>query len=1049
MQRWLVALILAAVTSLEITAQDPPALIVEAVVTDSAAAKIGLAVGDRLLSYDARPLPSPAALQALEENTFDSPRVALQLRRGSEALTLTAPRGALGAAVRPTLAAETLALYEEGRRARTAPQTETAIARWSAAAGLARDDGDDRAAAWLFNLVGEAHQRERRWSEAFSAHQAAWALLEQSGDPSARSRTLTALGRCRENLNDLPGALQWYERALEVDTAAGYDAWMAADFTSLGLVAHTRGDLEAGQHYHERALAIRERITPDSLAVADSLNSLGNSHFRRGDLSAAENFYSRALAIRERLAPNSLAVAGSFNNLGNIANNRADLAAAHDFYRRAVAIQEREAPESLNVSISLANLGNLARVRGDFETAEQYLKRGLAIRERLVPGSLLLASSLNNLGLVAWARKEFAASHAFHTRALAIRERLAPDSLIVSESLDSLGDIARALGDPGASRGYYDRALAIQQRLSPSSLKLAETLDKLGALALDDQRFSDALVLFSRAIDIVEAQRSRIGSTESRALLLARHFEPYAGLLQAQLALDDVPAAFATAERSRSRSLLESLGEAKGEIRRGVDGVLLETERLLQRRINEGAERLGASRTPAEAARVRQELDGLLVQYRDLQAQIRTSSPRYAEWTRPQPLSLSGIQREVLDEGTLLLEYVLGAERSFLFAVTKTTIESVALPGRARIEQAARRVYDAIIARQPVAGETPVDRRARIARADAEYPAAAAALSRMILEPIAGHLSGPRILIVADGALQYVPFAALPRPGQPDTTAAEPLVVRHEIVSLPSASIVAVLRGERAARPAPERAVAVVADPVFDAGDSRLKKLQTGSHERSASSPLPADITRAARAAGLTDDRGTLARLPFSRAEADAIVALAAGGGATRAVDFLASRATLASRDVSRAGIVHLATHGLLDAERPELSGLVLSLFDERGRPQDGFLRLHDVYNLDWAADLVVLSACQTALGQEIRGEGLVGLTRGFMYGGAARVMASLWSVNDSATARLMTRFYEELLGNGLPPAEALRKAQVEMWRRPATRSPYYWAAFVLQGEWR
>ena len=176
---------------------------------------------------------------------------------------------------------------------------------------------------------------------------------------------------------------------------------------------------------------------------------------------------------------------------------------------------------------------------------------------------------------------------------------------------------------------------------------------------------------------------------------------------------------------------------------------------------------------------------------------------------------------------------------------------------------------------------------------------------------------------------------------------------------------------------------------------------------------------------------------------------VAPAGQATQAIDFRANRATVTSPELGRYRVVHLATHGLLDTEHPELSGLVLSLVDERGQSQDGFLRLHEIYNLDWSAELVVLSACQTGLGREIRGEGLVGLTRGFMYAGSERVMASLWNVNDNVTAQMMKRFYEGLFARNLSPAAALRAAQVEMWKRPQWRSPYYWAAFVLQGEWR
>lgn len=168
-----------------------------------------------------------------------------------------------------------------------------------------------------------------------------------------------------------------------------------------------------------------------------------------------------------------------------------------------------------------------------------------------------------------------------------------------------------------------------------------------------------------------------------------------------------------------------------------------------------------------------------------------------------------------------------------------------------------------------------------------------------------------------------------------------------------------------------------------------------------------------------------------------------------KALDFNANRVTATSSDLGQYRIVHFATHGLLNSEHPELSGIVLSLVDEQGRPQDGFLRLREIYNLNLPAELVVLSACRTGLGKEIKGEGLVGLTRGFMYAGAARVVASLWKVQDDATAELMKRFYLGMLKDGMRPAAALRSAQVEMWKQKRWRSPYYWAAFVLQGEWK
>src|SRR6185369_9451731 len=232
-----------------------------------------------------------------------------------------------------------------------------------------------------------------------------------------------------------------------------------------------------------------------------------------------------------------------------------------------------------------------------------------------------------------------------------------------------------------------------------------------------------------------------------------------------------------------------------------------------------------------------------------------------------------------------------------------------------------------------------------------------------------------------------------------------------------------------------------LADPVFSKDDPRVavsgKRRATTVEDTS----LMANTKRSATESGLAD----LVRLRFSRLEANEITRLAADKMKLEALDFAASRALAASAEVGQYRIVHFATHGLINNEHPELSGVVLSLVDEQGHPQNGFLRLYDIYNLKLSADLVVLSACQTALGKEIRGEGIVGLTRGFMYAGAPRVVASLWRIDDRATAELMKRFYGAMFGDGLTPAQALRAAQISMWKDKRWQSPYYWAAFTLQ----
>jgi CHAT domain-containing protein len=327
------------------------------------------------------------------------------------------------------------------------------------------------------------------------------------------------------------------------------------------------------------------------------------------------------------------------------------------------------------------------------------------------------------------------------------------------------------------------------------------------------------------------------------------------------------------------------------------------------------------------------------------------------------------------------------------------------------------------------------------------YRRAAADLSRAVLGVVAPLVERhPRVLVVPDGVLHYIPFAALPMPDErgPGSRARTPLGEAHQVVHLPSASAVSALRTRQSSRPSPERSVAIIADPVFEPDDPRFPwpRVVPAATRRQAPS---ASLTRALRDTGGIDGRFTVPRLLATRREARGILDLAPD--ATAALGFDATRAFVGGLAPHR--IVHFATHGVLDDRHAELSGIVLSLYDRDGRAHDGFLRVHDVRALAIPADLVVLSACATGLGKEVDGEGLVGLSSGFMHAGASRVLASLWRVDDEATSELMTHFYRRVLKEGHTAAEALRLAQDALRRQPRYSHPYYWAAFILQGEWR
>jgi CHAT domain-containing protein len=633
----------------------------------------------------------------------------------------------------------------------------------------------------------------------------------------------------------------------------------------------------------------------------------------------------------------------------------------------------------------------------------------------------------------------------------------------------SLGETRKALLNFNMSLTTY-QAIRSRSGEAAALLGIARVEQTSGNLTQARQNIEKALTL-------VESLRTNTTSQDLRASYLASQQDFYRFYIDILMQMHKQnpgasfdAIAFAVSERARARSLLELLIEARADIRQGVDSELLESERSLRQRLNAKAAAqvrlLRGKHTPEQATAAAKEITSITTEYEEVRARIRASSPRYAALTQPQPLNLAEIQQQALDPNTLLLEYSLGDNASYLFVVSQNSITSHQLPKRDEIEAATRKLRELLTAPQHRPGETVAKRQARIRAARVNYWSQAAALSRMLLGQAASQLDSKRLLIVADGTLQYLPFGALPTPGtetrgdketrrqgdketgrnvksairNPQSAIHTPLIVNHEIVHLPSASALAVLRREMAGRQPAAKAVAVLADPVFSADDTRVKlggKALSGEE-------IPSDLTRA-----VSDVGGELRRLLMTRDEAETILSVTPRNGGIAALDFRANRAMATGGELGYYRIVHFATHGLLNSEHPELSGLVLSLVDEQGRPQDGFLRMHEIFNLRLPAELVVLSACQTGLGKEIKGEGLVGLTRGFMYAGAARVVASLWEVNDVATAELMKRFYRHMLQDGMRPAAALRAAQIEMWKKPQWQAPFYWGGFILQGEWK
>jgi CHAT domain-containing protein/Tfp pilus assembly protein PilF len=868
------------------------------------------------------------------------------------------------------------------------------------------------------------------------------------------------IGLCYRMLGDNQKALEYYQQALPLARAEKNREQEAGILNSIGNAMVSLGDSPSALTYYEQAVAIlREKGM--RLQESSLLNNLGFLYLSLNDADTALDYLKRAFAIRHEMGD----LRGETTTLGGLAQAYKDLG---DF--QSALLYLRQAAQNLpnlkdnrtQVSI-LNNLGSVSKEQGNYGEAIQYFEQALAILANFSE-PFVETSALNNLGSVYFATGETQKAFQYFERGLAA-SRKAQEKQREARSLSNLGVAQAALGDSARALDFLNQALEIFRAIKDRNGE-ANTLQEIARIENKSGNLLAAQSRIEAAIEIIESLRGKINSQDLQASFFASKKDTYdlhtdilMRLAKSRPGQNYEALALQANERGRARSLLDMLTEARIQITQGVDAALLQSRDTLQKQISAKEQfrvrLLSGRHTEAQLAGVEKELNELLLQFQEVRGKIRVASPRYAAIMQPQPATVKELQQQALDDETLLLEYALGRERSYLWAVTTHSITAFELPGQSEIEGAARRVYELLTARnQRADNETVEQKLLRVRRSDEAFAEAAAELSQLILGPAAAHLQNKRLLIVADGALQYIPFAALPRPESLESRVGSreskktsdsrlPLIVDHEIVSLPSAAVLTALRLDAQTTTRAPKTLVVLADPVFSNDDPRLKQSLAGQAKAQTPAQTATAMLRSGSDSGISEFR----RLPASGVEAEAISQLISAEKRLKATGFAASRATAMSPELRQFHIVHFATHALLNSKHPELSGIVLSLIDEEGKPQDGFLRLFEIYNMKLAADLVVLSGCQTALGKDVRGEGLIGLTRGFMYAGAARVIASMWKVDDKATADLMKQFYQFMLQDQRRPASALRAAQMAMVKQG--KAPYYWAAFALQGEWK
>ena len=852
-----------------------------------------------------------------------------------------------------------------------------------------------------------------------------------------QAESLLALSE-RQNIDNHAVSLRTAQQALALWQTLANQEGIARTYAMIARCYFAQSDLPQATQNYEKALAIWRDLN-NVHEEAESLIMLGFVEDRKGDWSNSIALLTQAESlIAEKNEPSQMGqiasgLADIFNESGLPENGLFQYQRALDYYRQT--------PDTIDETIIIWALGSTYYRLGNYPEALTYLQQALT---GVPPESAYAAICNEYLGRVHSSMEDFPTALQYFQSALEIYRR-AINPKEAARVLGLMGQINQQQGKVDQARQLYQQALRTFSKLS-DRINQAAILYALGGLELSNGYLELAENYLRESIATTENVRQVSTSRDLTAAFTASVYERYETYIECLMRRHDARPGqgfavrgFETSELARGRSLAEVLRATETKLAQGIDPQLAAQEKELRQSLRAKQDYritlLSKAYKKEEIDALQAELGRLEEQYKHVSETIRARYPAYDQITRPTAWDLRQIQEQVIaDDQTLLLEYSLGAEQSYAWVVTRDDIKSFSLPSRTLINNAAQKAYQ-LLATPPASD------------AAKELPAALQELSRMVLSPLAGELSKRRIIVVADGALHYIPFQVLPLSSAEN----ELLADNYEILNAPSASILGELRKEATQRQ-PTKVLAAFGDPVF-ASNYAQRKDATGSAQSATLQAIEiAPLQNALRDIELNGDAfdpSVIQPLFFAKRELANLRDSATSGETFVASGFAATREQLLSMDLTQYAILHFATHGLLDPKRPENSGLVLSTINRDGQSQNGFVGLQDIYGLHAPVDLVVLSACQTALGKDVRGEGLLGLTRGFMYAGASSVLASLWKVDDEATSELMKLFYNNMLKRKMTPAAALREAQNSIRQKPEWKAPYYWAGFTLQGEYR
>jgi CHAT domain-containing protein len=913
-----------------------------------------------------------------------------------------------------------------------------AIATYQNALRLIKDKFDSNERIDLLNGIATVYMSLSKCDEAKTYLDETISSSEHKGYIAGHAEALLTLSRCQD-FSDHALAIETAQKSLELSESIGNRIGVARAYANLSEFQMLHSNIiEAGES-SEAALRIwRELNMPDEEASA--LISLGFIEYHKGAWQSCLSFLMQAQnLIDEKAEPYKM---GQIN--GGLAEAFIESGMPEIGLTKSREALEhfRLADDPRGVTIMTLDIGKSYFLLGNYAEAlkalQQAMNEATAMKDPLVIAIChdFLGRTYSATGDPISSLRHFELAMDLFTHIGNLREAASTRAL--------MGHLYEQQGKIEKARQFFQTALRAFAKLA-DRVNQSAALYALGRLELKNTNLDLAENYLRQSIDVTENIRRVSTSGDLVAAFSATVHDRYESYIEClmrksltQNSKSLTVRAFETSELARARSLTELLRTTQTVLVPGIDPQLAEREKSLRQalKVKEDSKvtLLAKNYTKEELRSLDVDLATLEKEYQEVTQIIHARYPSYQQVTAPTGWDLRQIQEQVIgDDQTLLLEFSLGLNRSYVWAVTKNDLKSYELPPVKQINEAAQKVYQLLRTSDGTKNAYELDQATRH-------------LSQMVLSPVTAELNKSRLIVVADGPLHYIPFQILT-----SNTSDQPLVAKIEIINSPSASILGQLRQEASRKKPPTKMLAAFGDPVFASNYAQRRELDSNGYVAALQHPEEGRWRQALR--DIDSDGGSLnpteiQPLFFAKHELISLQNVA-GSETFLATGFDATPEKLKNTDLTKYAILHFATHGILNPKRPENSGFFLSTVTRDGRPQNGFVGLEDIYGLRAPVSLVVLSACQTGLGKDVRGEGLIGLTRGFMYAGASSVVSSLWKVDDEVTAELMKHFYANMLQRDMPPAAALRAAQNSIREQPQWRSPYYWAAFTFQGDSR